>query len=422
MSYAMATSTERMSSAGSAGSASELKDIDLHDDHGDGFQAFSLGADDAMNTRRVFAVRGNSLRQGPHMPFSFRWLVSVNGLEYVQLVLWLVKDWSWSQVHWLYPGMIAGTSAVLVSIWLVIMAVREDVYSEAFLATGTLLWLCANYVWMVGELLEENVIEDDDYGEELYNTSYEIAKYTTLVSVIWVNLYFWAMIPLNIFWDEQGSELVAQINHNSPPPRFRYIFRTFREYESLHLFFWSIKDMLWAWNSKWGYLAFFFPTMLLNMDLLWLYATHRDQAIDFWHYLAMFFWLFANGLWAFGELYRELPNDGEISDDQWDAYAWPTLPLPNSHFEPRYAAGWFMFAASLTLVLFYSYWICFARIRSAGSFSRDIEVRIGTDSTMPAADKPSLRSIGFGGADFEAISTSTAASSDSTDNNGLVHI
>mmetsp|Transcript_12157 Transcript_12157/g.20658 ORF Transcript_12157/g.20658 Transcript_12157/m.20658 type:complete len:167 (+) Transcript_12157:1537-2037(+) len=166
--------------------------------------------------------------------------------------------------------------------------------------------------------------------------------------------------------------------------------------------------------------------MLLNMDLLYLFATHRDQAIDFWHYLSMFFWLFANGLWAFGELYRELPNDDAITDDQWDAYAWPTLPLPNEHFSARYAAGFFMMAAAVTLLVFYVYWICFARIKP-GVYSSDIEVRESETHDV----KPLPRQDRDFGAELESIAVVAplgtyegieSNSTDATDHHGLVHI
>lgn len=72
---------------------------------------------------RTEAPRGCSLREGPTFKFSFKWLFTTyTGLFYFQTYLWLIKDWSWSQLHWFYPGMISGSLAILFGAFLVLAA------------------------------------------------------------------------------------------------------------------------------------------------------------------------------------------------------------------------------------------------------------------------------------------------------------
>lgn len=307
--------------------------------------------------QRVLAARGSSLRQGPHRRFSLGWLLSFHGLEYVQLYLWLLKDWSWSQLRWFYTSMVFGTLAVLWAALLVVLALRAGVLSEAYLAAGVLLWLLANYVWMVGDLWDDDMLARQQHEDEgLYHACEETAKYISLSSVLWVAVYFWAVIPLQLFAHEQALPLVARINHNCPPPRFGFVFSTFREYETLHVFFWALKDLFWVWESSSGYLAVYVATLILTLDLMWLSATHRDQYIDFVHFAAVFLWIFANGWWALSELSREVPV-GDISPDAWLAYSCPSN-LDHGVFLFRCIASYCFFAAALVIVLFYVRWLC----------------------------------------------------------------
>jgi len=337
---------------------------------------FSLGGDDSMLLRKVYAARGNSIRQGPHRSLTWRWVVSVHGIEYMQLSLWLVKDWAWSQ-YWMYPAMICGVLALVTSVVLMIIAAREAVVSEAILSLGTMLWLLGNFVWMVGEFWEDDVIADPEEGEAFYNKMYVASRYIQLTASIWFFLYFWVFLPLNVFWEEQGSYLLTALNHNSPKPRF---FKTFRDYESLHLFLWALKDLMWVWDLPAGYVILILPTMILHLDLLWLFASHLDQFIDFGHYGVLFFWLLANACWAFGELDREGASGDKVPDSDWDTYEWPSIP-ENRDLWPRYFAGWMFFFAGVSLVVFYWYWLCFPPFPNLNDGSKIAAMRKDSHTT-----------------------------------------
>jgi hypothetical protein len=119
--------------------------------------------------------------------------------------------------------------------------------------------------------------------------------------------------------------------------------------------------MCWVYNWPRAYIMGFGPTVLLNIDLLYLFASHRDQLIDFVHCASYLLWVLANGIWAYGEMYTELPPPGVSEDDfipeeDWDSYNWPWLP-PTRHFGARYASGVVFAINGLMLAAFYIYWI-----------------------------------------------------------------
>mmetsp|Transcript_369 Transcript_369/g.417 ORF Transcript_369/g.417 Transcript_369/m.417 type:complete len:123 (-) Transcript_369:630-998(-) len=73
------------------------------------------------------------------------------------------------------------------------------------------------------------------------------------------------------------------------------------------------------------------------------------------HYLALLFWLLANGVWAVGELYVENPNDDKIDRAAIRNYSWFSNDV-DPLLQYRHDSGWLFLASALVLVAMYIIW------------------------------------------------------------------
>ena len=135
--------------------------------------------------------------------------------------------------------------------------------------------------------------------------------------LVWILLYFVILKPFRIF-ERLGlpsqSSLAAHKEHFTSvdiQPRFP-CFANWREYEQIHILFWLGKD--YAWNSIDAPLWYVcsISTLLIGVDFMWESAQQENAGIEFAHYLATFFWIIANMIWAIGEIFysdRDFPFD-----------------------------------------------------------------------------------------------------------------
>ena len=216
--------------------------------------------------------------------------------EYIALVLWIGKDWSWSQLKWTPTAFLFGTAAV---IWIGVMTwntFRREQYAEAYQNVILCLWVAALYAWMMGDLVglwwwtESEVCQE--YGQA-------VAQWVLLAAWVGDTIFFAVLVPLQVFAEQPFAYPLPS------PPASRY-FGDFRTYAALHFYMWVIKDCLWAWECPVIYFVAFVITMTLNIDILRRLARHQSKQdnvyIDFWNYVVILLWVLANGLWAFGEL------------------------------------------------------------------------------------------------------------------------
>jgi hypothetical protein len=73
-----------------------------------------------------------------------------------------------------------------------------------------------------------------------------------------------------------------------------------RKKENLHVVFWLIKDFAWLAGFKWLGMGMAVPTVLLSY---WLTFKSRSNRTDFFHNLAVSFWITGNSMWMAGEFY-----------------------------------------------------------------------------------------------------------------------
>jgi len=304
-----------------------------------------------------YAPSGWCVKEGPEEPLTPEWLISIAGLEGVQYYLWLGKDWSWSQITWVYPGLIFGCLSLMWMTALLIGTIYMRMFADFWLTFGMLLWLLANFWWMVGEFWSENFIDDDDEADLLYARHLSVARVLSTCALVWQLTYFLILRPCNIPADDRRNPILVNLNDRSPRPRFPWLFRDFRDYENLHLLLWTLKDCMWIWGHFELYVLAFVPTFILSVDIVWIYATHKACYVDFAHSFFGLLWVCANGVWAMAELLYEEPSEdaGLLTEDEEESFSWPYLPH-NSILYPRYVVGWMFFIQGLFILLFYIQW------------------------------------------------------------------
>ena len=309
--------------------------------------------------------------RGPPHRLSLSWALSVYGSEYVALLLWIIKDWSWSQLGWTTTALFFGALAELWILSMAFRAYRDRLYSELYKRVTLFLWLSGLFAWMLGEFWTLWYAGADLLGqhallyEERGNT---IARWVLLAAVLLEALFFVVLVPFDVFASDRESPVMKQLSQarNLPCPAWaQTYFREFRVYSDLHLFTWVLKDCMWAWEEPVAYGMAFILTVLLNFDLLWRFATHRDCYIDFANYLVILFWVFANGLWATGELVA----NANATVDQFRRYTWPQWQIiQGTTFQFRYSAGWVFLFSGICLFSFYLHWFVLTMKRKLPSY------------------------------------------------------
>jgi len=74
----------------------------------------------------------------------------------------------------------------------------------------------------------------------------------------------------------------------------------FRRIENMHIIFWLVKDISWAMLWKPIGLIMFIPTLTLAILISW---QTRKLLSEFYHNLAIVFWITANGFWMIAEFF-----------------------------------------------------------------------------------------------------------------------
>lgn len=80
-----------------------------------------------------------------------------------------------------------------------------------------------------------------------------------------------------------------------------------RKKENLHVTFWLVKDFAWISDFHALAISMIIPTFLLAIYLTWkswfAYKFKNSDDSDFYHNLAVTFWIVGNSIWMIGEFY-----------------------------------------------------------------------------------------------------------------------
>ena len=278
----------------------------------------------------------------PDVVFRLSWLTSIRGSENVHIYLWILKDLSWAQSWWI-PGHVFGIAAVLWSFYILSHAVRDRNTNEIMTNFSTFMWLFGNTWWMIGDIHDHNFPEEPAW----YPQRTIDCRNIMVAALCLLGAYYLIVKPLKLF-NVDNPDAMVHYDRTGLKPRWpiSLLFKTWREYENVHILFWLGKDC--AWNrlipSMW--FVFVLPTLGIMLDLACTSFFAKPLLIDHAHYSAQFVWVIANAIWAGGELFT--PD-----------YDFP-FPLVTTSSEARQTARWYsswtLVAAFVPLVVMYILW------------------------------------------------------------------
>jgi hypothetical protein len=296
----------------------------------------------------VHSDRGICWLNPPDQAWSPSFYLSERGLDNIHIYFWITKDLCWVQ-SWLLPGLIIGSLACLYALFLTFRAAywRRNL-GEFWIKLAEFMWLFANFWWMIGE------VHDDHYGFFGDGENSIVDKHTKeagvmfICTLVWISLYYIILKPMNLLEETKEEQLKTANDPTMLQPRFSFFFKTWNEYENIHIFFWVGKDTAWNWWIQSMWLVFFIPTLLIGLDFVYLTLRSKRLMIDHGHYFAQFMWVLANAVWAGGEFWFTPNNDSAIPLSRFSSEARHTA---------RWYSGWVVLGAYLPLLVLYTLWL-----------------------------------------------------------------
>ena len=76
--------------------------------------------------------------------------------------------------------------------------------------------------------------------------------------------------------------------------------KSIRKFENLHIACWLLKDTCWVLDMRLFGIIMIFPTLFLAFFITYKF---RKIVSEFYHNLAVCFWIMANTIWMIGEFY-----------------------------------------------------------------------------------------------------------------------
>lgn len=294
--------------------------------------------------------RGIAWFNPPSVPFTPLYLLlNQRGQENFHFYFWILKDLAWMQAigGWYYCGYICGAFACAWSFLLCVKALFiTKNYYEAYLSIGQALWLIANYVWMSGDLYDSNYSDDD--GKLLYKERTIIAGNILLTAFLYLLIFFLFLKPLNIIPKPSVESKKIYDTPGLLPKRMQRFFSNWRDYENIHILLWCGKDLSWNYEIPETYWIFSTLTILVSIDFSVTSLFHSELLVDHAHFLATFFWVLGNIVWASGEFYSS----------EFD-YPWPLFPHGSTEafITARWWSSWILCIALVPIVILYFIWL-----------------------------------------------------------------
>mmetsp|Transcript_1562 Transcript_1562/g.3274 ORF Transcript_1562/g.3274 Transcript_1562/m.3274 type:complete len:340 (+) Transcript_1562:286-1305(+) len=259
------------------------------------------------------------------------------GLEAVQIYLWLLKDLVWMQA-----GFKLGYLAVVVTFpSIALIYLHQDHRTELMHSVATLLWVTGNYWWMLGENWDDHFHGGDG---SVYR------RHTVQAEVLLGSSFTVCLISYLMLIRERSSPfspvpLPSPKCSTSPPHRFTNLIHSFREYDNLHILFWTGKDLFWALELRSLWMMFAAATLMLATDVTWLTRKHLIEHMHSW---VLLLWIAANIVWGVGEFFEPFEDHTK---------AQPMGYQPSSWYNLRWFASWITVSAIFPLTNLYVQWI-----------------------------------------------------------------
>ena len=115
--------------------------------------------------------------------------------------------------------------------------------------------------------------------------------------ISWLAFFYLFIKPLKLFGADD-PETVAAYDTTGLPPRWPMFFKTWREYENIHILFWLGKDVAWINLIPSMWVIFLVPTFGIAWDMVFVTFWKKHLMIDHAHNVTILIWVMANAIWA----------------------------------------------------------------------------------------------------------------------------
>lgn len=293
---------------------------------------------DTVVTEEIYIYVDPPSILGFNYPCTVEWFFSVVGCEYCHTYFWICKDLAWTQ-DWKFFSLWFGLLALF---WWSVIAfhvIRTRSIDEAFNAVGLFLWLFANFWWMSGEVYD--ILYPDEPSVSQLRTDQSARVLETALCILL--FYYLILIPFNII--PYNKKALDEYDDGSMKPRFSY-FKTFRQYESVHMLFWLSKDLAWNRNNISLWFLMLIPTFGLALDYFSMSLNVEDATVDVIHYAAQLLWVLGNTVWALGEFFFS----------EYDEALGIWSHNSDSFHTARWYSSWILLLAFVPIMMMYSIW------------------------------------------------------------------
>lgn len=187
---------------------------------------------------------------------------SVRGSENLLIYIWIAKDLSWTQ-NWYYPALLFGGIALFASFLMICRSAISRNAEEIWHGVAQFLWLFGNFWWMSHDIYNDVY----PYSPSAYEIRKNQARHIMESALIWLAVWYLIIRPSNLFPVQQADS--SRYDDANLHPRFSY-FKTWRQYENIHVLFWLGKDYAWASLSAALWVGFSIPTILIAIDFCYI--------------------------------------------------------------------------------------------------------------------------------------------------------
>ena len=115
--------------------------------------------------------------------------------------------------------------------------------------------------------------------------------------ISWLAFFYLFVKPFRL-WGADDPETVAAYDTTGLPPRWPMFFKTWREYENIHILFWLGKDVAWINLIPSMWVIFLVPTFGIAWDMVFVTFWKKHLMIDHAHNVTILIWVMANAIWA----------------------------------------------------------------------------------------------------------------------------
>jgi hypothetical protein len=350
----------------------------------------------------------------PDIEWSPSFYLSERGLDNLHIYLWITKDFCWVQ-SWLIPGLIIGSLACLYALFLSFRAAywRRNL-GEFWIKLAEFMWLFANFWWMVGELHDDHYGYFDDGANSIVDKHTKEAGVIFICTLVWISLYYIILKPMNLLEESKEEEVRAAHDPTALQPRFSFFFKTWNEYENIHVFFWVGKDTAWNWWIQSMWLVFFIPTLLIGWDFVYMTLRSKRLMIDHAHYFAQLMWVIANAVWAGGEFWFTPNNDSAIPVSRFSAEARHTS---------RWYSSWVVLGAYLPLIALYVLWMYYTYyggIPPMHTCTKDMKKNTAAAASSSSSSSPRGGDVMYESGDSQHSSAALSSAVESHDDSRMV--